>query len=218
MRIEVALLVALGLSLGGCRCQQPAEPKTTETKTAALAPEAKCVPKVLVALEGTPKIDGELDEPVWHSAAATEPFVHEKANRVVPHTEARASYDHDALYVVLYVADAELQSSDEVRISFDDGGEIAAGPGGAVSCHFPRRDEQSDCGAAGLVAKVDRDGDVDANKEEDEEWVVELKVPWRNLSADHVPKSVGVNFSRLETVEGRKLREVWSRGCGSIEL
>ncbi len=53
---------------------------------------------------------------------------------------------------------------------------------------------------------------------EDEEWAVELKVPWKRLGSTGRPTQLPVNFSRLETLDGERLREVWSRTCGAIHL
>lgn len=214
--MRLFIVAVLAISLGGCKkpSETPSPMPTIDagTKTAAVEKPA-CVPKVLVAIEGTPKIDGEIDEPVWHTTPATEPFIHEKQNRVVPHAEARAAYDKEALYLALYVGDADLTSSDQVAVAFDSGASIQVAPSGAMTCHFGA---QADC--AGVVAKVDRDGDVDADKEEDEEYIVELKLPWKLLGLSARPKKLGVNFSRIETVEGERMREVWSRGCGEISF
>ena len=53
---------------------------------------------------------------------------------------------------------------------------------------------------------------------EDEEWVVELSLPWKLLAPGGRPSQLPLNFSRLETLEGERIREVWSRGCGALAL
>ena len=201
-RLRWSAVILFGLV--GCKCPGPkVQPSVVPS----------CVPKVLVAHQGTPTVDGQMDAPVWLSAAATAPFIHEKLNRVVPHTEARAAWDPEALYLVLYVADADLRSSDQVTVAFEGGGAIEVSPSGWVQCRFGG---QNDC--TGVVAKLDLDGDADADKEEDEEWAVELKVPWKRLGPTGRPNQLSVNFSRLETLNGERLREVWSRTCGAIRL
>ena len=162
-------------------------------------------------------MDGELDEPVWHAAAATTPFVHDGIKRVVPHTEARAAWDADALYLVFYVGDAELRGDDQVAVTFDGVGAVEVHPQGTVTC---RLGALGDCARAGVVARVERDGDVDADQEEDEEWAVELKLPWAVVAPGGRPALLPVNFSRLETRGGggERIREVWSRGCGALRL
>ena len=204
-RVIGSLLFAAAVA--GCKCQAPVTPVVAVTP--------KCVPKILVARQGTPTLDGELDEPVWHAAAATEPFVHATVDRVVPHTEARAAWDADSLYLVLYAADADLRSSDQVAVQLEGAGSIAVSPSGVVECHFGA---QADCAAAGVVAKLDKDGDVDDDKEEDEEWAVELSVPWKLLAPGGRPSQVPIGFSRLETLNKELLKEVWTRGCGEIRV
>jgi hypothetical protein len=196
----------MALLLAGCQCPSP----VSQAQAAPAAP--KCVPKILVAHKGTPVIDGELDEPVWHSAAATEAFVDKGSRKVVPHTEARAAWDAEAMYLVLYVADADLRSTDHVTVRLANGLVIEATPNGKVRCGG------GDCEASGVIAKFEVDGDVDADKEEDEEWAVELKVPWKVLASEGRPQRVDVGFSRDETLDGKRLTEVWSRGCGAISV
>ncbi|MBK7862554.1 MAG: hypothetical protein IPJ65_28890 [Archangiaceae bacterium] len=209
VRWVAAVLVAVG-------CKSPAPAVTSApAQVEAPATAAKCVPKILVAREGTPKLDGELDEPVWHAAAATEAFVNDGSKRVVPHTEARAAYDAEKLYLALYSADAKLQSSDEVEVRFGEHGAVAMGPDGSARCQFGAA---ADCAAAGVVTKLERDGDVDADKEEDEEWIVEVAVPWKVLGADRHPAELPVAFSRSETLDGQPLKEVWSRRCGALRF
>lgn len=200
-------LTMMALGLAGCQRAEPAP--------SAPAPTPACVPRILVARQGTPTVDGELDEPVWHAAAATPPFLNDKEKRVVPHTEARAAWDAEALYLVLYTADADLRSDDQVAVQFGDGGTVELAPQGAMTCRFGA---QTDCADAGVVARLERDGDVDADGEEDEEWAVELELPWRLIAPGGRPAQLPVNFSRLETLEGQRLREVWSRSCGALRF
>lgn len=199
-----AALLLLCMTVSGCQC--------STTSVPAPAPAPQCVPRILAAQKGTPSIDGELDEAVWHAAEATSPFVNDKQKRVVPHTEARASWDDEALYLVLYTADEDLRSDDRVLVTFE-GGTIELAPQQTMTCRFGA---QPDC--TGITTKFEVDGDVDANGEEDEEWVAELKVPWKLIAPGGRPAQLPVNFSRLETLEGAHLREVWSRTCGAIRL
>ncbi len=206
------LVIALGTLAVGCRDQESARPKSQPSATPV---SAQCVPTVLVAKRGTPTLDGELDQPVWHDALATAAFVEERENRPVPHTEARASWDESALYLALYVADDDLRASDRVRIEIDGKGSLDVSPARKLSCRFGA---QSDCAALGIQGAFDVDGDVDAPNEEDEEWDVTLAIPWRALAPSGRPAALPVSFQRDDTVEGRQLVTVWSRGCGAIRF
>jgi hypothetical protein len=207
MRTATSLLLA-AVAFAACTSKSAPAP-------VALAPAPKCTPTVLVAHPGTPVLDGHLDQPVWNAAAATAPFVDSKADRVVPHTEARAAWDQKALYLVLYVADADLRTSDRVSVQFEGKGSIEARPNGQASCRFGANES---CAQLGVSASFDVDGDVDADQEEDEEWAVELAVPWSLLASRGRPAEVPVAFTRDETLEGAAVNEVWTRGCGVIRV
>jgi hypothetical protein len=200
-------VLALGTLATGCRKDRAAPPEPGKP--------APCSPVVLAAKRGTPALDGKLDQPVWHAAQASATFVAEKRDRPVPHTEARASWDDAALYVVLYMADEELRSSDRVGIEFDAGRSIEASPDGKLYCRFGA---ESDCQALGIRAAVDVDGDVDETAKEDEEWLVEVSIPWSRLAPGGRPPEVSVAFRRDDTLLGKTVRTVWSRTCGVIRL
>jgi hypothetical protein len=211
-----AVLLALGTLAVGC--QTRVEKTTAGVQPAprsAAAPVATVAPVVLVAKRGTPVVNGELDQRVWHEAARTEPFVDAKKNDPVPHTEARASWDDEALYLELYVADDDLRASDHVRIELDGARSVEASPDGSLRCRFGG---DSECSALGIHAGFDVDGDVDGNAEEDEEWGVTIALPWRTLAPEGRPAELRVSLARDDSSEGRPVREVWTRGGGIIRL
>src|SRR4051812_28372813 len=72
-------------------------------------------------------------------------------------------------------------------------------------------------GAGGGV-KPDGGGDVAANREEEGEWVAALGGPGARTAPAGRPAELPVNFSRRETLEGVRLREVWGRRCGALRL
>lgn len=207
-------LVLLGAWLAACRSES-AGPRATGSAPplAASATPATC--KVLEAKRGTPTLDGKLDQPVWHRAARTDPFVDEHGRRPVPHTEARASWDESALYLELYVSDDELRSSDHVTVELDGGRVIEASPSGRLTCRFP---DSNDCDALGVRSGLDVDGDVDSDAKEDEEWSITVAVPWRTLAPAGRKSELPVTLRRADSASGSPVREVWSRGCGVIRL
>lgn len=179
---------------------------------AAAAP--RCVPAALVAQRGTPTLDGQLDQPVWHAARATDAFVAPRRAAPVPHTEARASFDDEALFIALYVADDDMRSTDRVRVEFGPDLAIEASPDRQLRCHPGK----GTCGALGIQAAFSVDGDVDSAAQEDEEWVVTLRVPWRTLAPAGRPGELPVSFRRDDVAGERAKSTVWSRGCGTIRL
>ncbi|MFO0566267.1 MAG: hypothetical protein U0263_11430 [Polyangiaceae bacterium] len=210
-RAKTALLMLAVALASGCAEKAP-PPASGTAPAAAPAPRAA---KVLDAKRGTPVLDGKLDQPVWHAASRTEPFVAERGARPVPHTEARAAWDDDALYLELYVADDELLGTDHVRIELDGDRSIEASPSGKLTCKFQGAD---DCNALGIRSGFDVDGDVDLDAKEDEEWSVIVAVPWRTLGVAERPKELPVVLRRGDSSLGKPVREIWSRGPSRIRL
>jgi Carbohydrate family 9 binding domain-like len=213
---RIALLALVALSAG---CQKRrAEPAAEQRPAAApaSAPSAAPAPAaVLVAKRGTPTVDGELDQPVWHQASRTDPFVAARGKDPVPHTEARASWDDDALYFELYVADDDLRSTDHVWIELEGGRRIEASPDRKLACKFG---SVSDCTVLGIRAGFDVDGDVDRDASEDEEWAVTVVVPWRTVAPKGRPRELPVSLGRDDSAEGRPVREVWGRSPGTLRF
>ncbi|MBI3201857.1 MAG: hypothetical protein HYZ29_09970 [Myxococcales bacterium] len=184
------------------------------TPSVAAAPP-RCVPTTLLARRGTPTLDGQLDQPVWHAAPATDTWLDPRRAAPVPHTEARASWDDGALFLALYVADDDLRATDEVRVDFGSGLSVEASPDRQLRC---RSGAESNCGAFGIQAAFTVDGDVDATAQEDEEWVVTLSIPWRAVAPAGRPSELPVQLRRENVVGGRATSTVWSGGCGAIRL
>src|SRR5262245_21806250 len=85
------LVLAMGVAnlMPSLAADQPLDPKTLPT------PKRIVVPK----LNGTVKLDGDLDEPMWKKAAVLKPFSqNDGSGRVREQTEVRLWYDDTALY------------------------------------------------------------------------------------------------------------------------
>jgi len=217
--IELPLIAALALALG-CQDHGGTHEVAASAEVALPAPSAaaaapRCVPATLVAQRGTPTLDGQLDQPVWHAARATDAFVDPRRAAPVPHTEARASFDDEALFIALYVADDDMRSTDRVRVEFGPDLGIEASPDRQLRC---RLGAEGSCSALGIQAAFSVDGDVDSAAQEDEEWVVTLRVPWRTLAPAGRPAELPVAFRRDNIAGGRAISTVWNRGCGAIRL
>ena len=118
---------------------------------AALAVSCTCQPsRPLDAprAKSSPVIDGKLDEPVWRRAPSTGAFA---GQGVVAHTELRASWDAQALYLALYAADEDIGKEDEISVTIGE------------------RTWNVIPGTAG----VDSDGTIDDPSDDDEEWTAE---------------------------------------------
>ncbi|MCC6902081.1 MAG: hypothetical protein IT377_24130 [Polyangiaceae bacterium] len=218
-RLVLPLLATL---VGALACQDhqgtPGVAAGAGTAVPTPSPSAaapRCVPATLVAQRGTPTLDGQLDQPVWHAARATDPFTDPRRAAVVSHTEARASWDDGSLFLALYVADDDLRATDRVRADFGSGLTIEASPDRRVRCRFGA---ESDCGSLGIEAAFTVDGDVDATAQEDEEWVVTLSIPWRTAASAGRPSELPVQFRRENVAGGRTISTTWAGGCGAIRL
>lgn len=159
-------------------------------------------------VDGGVSIDGELTEAAWVETASSGAFPSlADGGQVSPHTELRALWSRDTLWLGVYAADQDLRSSDEVQLSFATPTplKLRVSASGVVT------------GAPKSVhAAVDRDGTLDADEhgEDDEEWVVELEVPWAALGLRAPPTSLELSVWREDTPKGASARTVsWARGC-----
>ena len=165
------------------------------------SPREPPAPITLAAAHGAAEhIDGELDDPAWREAEVSSRFVDARSGEAVtPYTEARALCDRDALTLSIYAADEDLVSSDRV-------GAILHVPGGGtfvldvdssatVRWHVP----SASAGTVpdGVTVEVDADATLDVDDLEDEEWVTEMRIPWRALGVDG-PVDVRANFFRRD--------------------
>jgi len=134
--------------------------------------------------------DGELDEPAWRRAERTGPFLDDAGARAAPYSDARFVVAGDALYVALYAADEDIRSSDAFTVEIGD-----------RRLRFGPTDRGPDVG-------VDLDGTVDDPRDDDEEWVVEARIPLAGLPRGAVP----VRVARCD-----RLRDGRER-CGSARV
>lgn len=168
MRTALAAVVAL------CGCKQShREPATTGTVSA--------IPAVTVPI----KIDGEWDEPDWSKRALRGQFLGDDEQLARPSSEVRLLHDATTLYVGLYAADDNIQSTDAF--------ELAVGARtwtiGATGTLAPPTDR--------AAIAVDRDGTVDDPSNHDEEWVIELALPLGVTGLDAAPADL--RASRCDT-------------------
>lgn len=211
VRLGVALFLLAACS--GPRCGASPAPAQSPATAATAAPVVKpCVPLVLHASRGTAAMTGELDQQGWHDAEATEPFT-ARRGAVASHAEARAQWDDQALYLAVYVGDDELRADDLIRIELE-GGAIEASPDKSLRCTFGGT---TDCKALGISAAFDLDGTVDQPGGEDEEWLTELKIPWRAAAPD-AGSRLPLGLSRRDVSLRGSLDLRWPTACGVLEL
>jgi hypothetical protein len=205
---------ASGLELAkGRAVGRPSHVRATEPRPRAAVTELS-VPRATSEIH----VDGELDDAAWNeSAARTGAFV-TGADVARPYSDARLAWRDGVLYVALYAADedivaptmthdAPLWTGDSFHLVFRRGAlerSIDVSPRGVMTDgerngggNFDARWE-----SRARIA-VDSDGTVDDSKDEDEEWIVEMAIPLKELGlADAAGERIGLEISRCDRVRG----------------
>lgn len=190
--------LALFVLAVGCTCgspeARPAESPSPVTFVASRAPAGV--------------IDGELEEPAWTEHEPTARFVDAVTGELTPpYTEARALCDDDALTIAIYAADEDLRSTDRMGAVLH----VPAGathvfemdPNGMIRWHAPSAAPGDP--PPGVVGGVDRDGTMDHEDIDDEEWIIEVRIPWSALGMSG-PGDVRANFFRRDQPRDSPIR------------
>jgi hypothetical protein len=186
---------------GGAGAQARPEP---DLENLAFAPRHV----VCYRTPGPLAIDGRLDEPVWKSAAWTEPFVDIEGDRAPqPRFATRAAmlWDDDYFYVAADLQEPHLWGTLTARDSVifqDNDFEVFIDPDGDTHNYFeieinalatvwdllmvqPYRDGGPAMHAwdiAGLKAAVGLRGTINRPADRDDGWSVEMAIPWTILA------------------------------------
>jgi hypothetical protein len=217
----------------------PAPTPTPAAEPAAAPVRDLSVPRV----EAPPNIDGRLNEPAWQSAPTTGPLVNTMTGAPAGDADARASvrvlWDTRFLYLGWEVQDDHLVEtgttrdahhweSDTTEVLIDPDGdglnyyEIQVSPGGHT--FDSQQAAPPSAGSFGrteynpnLRLAVTRNGTLGNPADRDEGYVVELAIPWSEISAGaaHTPPAVGdswrMNFFVMDkTRDGAQRAAGWS--------
>jgi hypothetical protein len=214
-RRVAALTLALGAALFACGC----------SKRAAPSPSLR-VPRVAEPF----KLDGELGEPAWNAVSLRSGgFVDAAGGEARPYSDARFLWGDDSLYFGLYAADDNIHATVTAHdgpVWIDDAFtlhltpdtpaaptyQIDVSPAGVFTDvrRVPGgKDDPS--WESGLQLGVDKDGTLNDPRDEDEEWVIEAKLPLRSLGIDPKPGTrILVDISRCDTPKRDKAKR-----CGA---
>ncbi len=122
--------------------------------------------------------EGKADEPFWtRRAARTGAFVDVSGRPARPFAEAHFAWDATGLRVALYAADSDITTGDVFRLSLAT---LAAGSKEATVALTPTATRGFGAGKVG----VDLDGTWNDPSDDDEEWVVEVAIPWAALGSE----------------------------------
>ena len=194
---------ALVASCSKGESDKPAAKTKPKPALAPVAADPPRVPDVVPKTSSALKIDGEWDEPEWSQRALRHIFAADNGEQARPHSEVRLLHDDRNLYVGLYAADENIESSEHFDVQVGDLATKAYATG--------KLDPPID----GANAGIDRDGTLDNPKDDDEEWVLEIAIPLAK-TAFAPGKKVPVKFGRCDTPKDNIKRcGSWS---GSVSL
>jgi hypothetical protein len=187
MLVGGALLAAIA---GGIflweRRSPPVEAKPAEAKPAATQERHRLELHVPHA-GGTILLDGDMDDPGWlKETARTKGFVNADGLPARPYSDARIAWADGHLYFALYAADDDIRSTDSFHLELTGSNwvrTIDVTPLGIVT------DAQRVNGSelpwkSGAHVSHELDGTIDDDRNEDEEWVLEMAIPFESLALD----------------------------------
>ncbi len=173
-----------------------------------LAPAATLTSIPFIARELS--LDAHDDDPAWHDSGWTGPFLDGDGSEPArPYSNARFLWSDTALYMSLYAADQDISSTagrapaDAFEVEIVAGAEtrwLRFTPKGLVSA-----EKSAPAGRLplqhGIRTSIDVDGSIDDPQgEDDEEWVVFVAVPWRDLGVTpQAIRDLQIHVKRCDT-------------------
>jgi hypothetical protein len=150
----------------------------------------------------------------WNAdAGVTRNFKDAAGQGMVPFTEAKARWGDGVLYLLLYAGDLDLEGRERKRdgaVEGDDAFHIEFGRGKVVRvvsisvlgtiadalCTTSGAERRCDSSwKAGARVAVDRDGSLNKIGDNDEEWVIEMAIPFSKLGLKGAGVGTRVPFS-----------------------
>jgi hypothetical protein len=179
-------------------------------------------------LPGSITLDGDTDDPGWTQApgpARTGPFVLASGAEARPYSDARLLWGDGHLYLALYAADEDVRTrtdqpdgphwlDDSFRLTFSRGDveyAIEVSPKGVITDAVRRSGGAFDYSwSSGAHVSPELDGTINKSDDLDEEWVIEMAIPFESLGMKgERGESIGLSVRRCDTPKGAQ------RTCGS---
>ncbi len=230
-----ALVASLALAfLGGRGIARP----STHAASLAVAPADGSEIELRVPRAGGEiSLDGDTDDPGWQGTTArTGAFVTADDVAARPHSEARFVWGDGHLFVELYAADEDIRAKHETadgpvwtddafHLVFSDGvtersfdvsplGALTDGrrAAGGVAGAAPRPFDYS--WNSGAHVSHELDGTPNDATDDDEEWVIEMAIPFEALGLQgEKGERIGVWMRRCDTVKsGERSCGTWGSG------
>jgi hypothetical protein len=191
-------------------------------------------------------LDGDTDDPGWLRApgpARTGDFLFPDGKLARPYSEARIVWGGEYLYLALYASDEDIEShtdepdapiglDDAIRVVFTQGDveyAIEVTPKAVITDSIRRGDGAWDLTwSSGAHASREIDGSINDPRHVDEEWAVEMAIPFASLGMRGEPgENIGLSLHRCDSpLRGPRVCEGWGetsaddprRGRGRIVL
>jgi hypothetical protein len=181
--------------------------------------------------KGSIVLDGDMDDPGWlRETARTNAFLGEDGvNPARPYSDARLAWGDGHLYVALYAADENilatqtksdepLWTEDSFHLTFSDGANervfdvspLGTLTDGTRSTNARPAKPFDYAWQSGAHVSKELDGTPNNPTDDDEEWVIEMAIPFEALGLKGEPgERVGFSVRRCDTPKRSK------RACGS---
>ncbi len=190
------------------------------------------VPHVAAA----PGIDGVIDDAAWRGEVASTGFLRSVDGQRMTDSSVRMVWKDDMLYVLLYAADADIRASitspdaplwqeDAFRLSFRVRSEprlrvIYVSPLGTLTDEYVQGDVVDTSWQSGATVGRDLDGTPNDPRDDDEEWVIEMAIPFASIGLRRVAgERVGFSARRCDAPKGAGRRcGAWGEPDGEIVL
>jgi len=162
-------------------------------------------------LTGAITLDGDMDDPGWVRSpgpARTGEFLLENGKPARPHTHARLVWGGEYLYMAVLASDEDIRSYDHIHIAFSQGDTeraIDVSPDAVIKGSI-----------RGVHASAEIDGTIDKPNNFDEEWSLELAIPFESLGMKgERGENIGMSLSRCDAPkDGSWVCAGWGDGRG----
>jgi hypothetical protein len=220
--VKLAMIVIAGASIGSAlqwvtahahRSHSTPHASASPASSRAIDPQSLHVPLALGAIS----VDGDTDDPGWLNTpvARTGPLQTDKGIDASPYSQIRLVWGEGYLYLALYAADEDIRAThaehdspvwldDSYHLTFTTKAGVYAidlSPLGTTSDALKMADGKWDSSwESGAHVSRELDGTMNRPDDNDEEWELEVAIPFDALGLRGVPgESFGFAASRCDT-------------------
>jgi hypothetical protein len=231
----VRRVLASVLLVVGCRHDKPAP-----VEAGAVDPRPEVLLHVPHVPIGSILFDGETNDPGWLNPPGpvrTGPFLFPTGGIARPYSDARLVWEDSGLDIMLYASDEDIETrttqpdgplwlDDAFRVTFTHGNTdyvIDVSPTGVVTDGIRVGGGAVDYKwSSGARVGHDADGTINNASDRDEEWVIELSIPFASIGmTGKRGESIGLSLKRCDTPKHTaRICTVWGEGTtrGRLEL